>query len=96
MGPTLEESSGQRIGPWPFVTLICLAAGVVPGWILLLPESAHSWAFAGVAAIAVASVVMSVRSSAPTWVKVAATILGAVAAWIAVMFAGLNFMKHGI
>lgn len=32
---------------------------------------------------------------APTWVKVAATILGAVAALIAVIFAGLNFMKHG-
>lgn len=95
MSSMMEESSSQRIGPWPLVTLICLAASVLPGWIHLLPESSHSWAFAGLAAIAVASVVMSVRSSAPIWVKVAATILGSVATLIAVSFAGLNFMKDG-
>lgn len=92
---SMEGSASRRIGPWPFVTLICLAAGVVPGWIALLPEASRSWGFAGVAAIAVASVVMSVRSSAPTWVKVAATIFGAVAALIAAIFAGLSFMKAG-
>lgn len=86
-----ESSPASQGIRWLLVALVCLAAGVLPGWIDVVPEPVEPWAFVAVGAIAVGATVMSLRGRGPTWIKVATSISAGIAVLIALIFAGLNF-----